>query len=165
MQFEVGDFVVHPVYRMGHITAVEKKKFSELEACRYYQIAFSNSTLWIPVAAQDTVGLRLVTTKSDLDQYRDLLKSPPVPRNNTRLRRKPLDLMKRLKQGSFLVMCEVVRDLTLADWKKPLGATTKTILRKTQKRLSQEWAMAADISIAEANQEIDNLLQTTQKGR
>jgi RNA polymerase-interacting CarD/CdnL/TRCF family regulator len=120
------------------------------------------NTMWTPVEAQVANGLRLVTAKSDLDQYRDLLKSPPVSLNNDHPQRY-LELVSRLKQGSFQVTCEVVRDLTLSDWQKPLGITNKTILRKTQQRLYQEWASAADISIAEATKEIDTLLQATQK--
>lgn len=163
VEFKVGDFVVHPVYRMGHITAIEKKQFAELEPCLYYQIAFPRRTIWIPVEVQDTVGLRLVVTKSDLDQYRDLLKSPPVPLNSNHPRRRPMDLARLVQRGSFPVMCEVVRDLTLSDRRKPLGITAKTILRKTQQRLCQEWAIAAEISVAEATQEIDTLLRATQE--
>ncbi len=82
MQFKVGDFVVHPVYGVGDIVKIEEKRFSEIGARLYYEIALPRSTIWVPVEAQATVGLRLVTAKSDLDQYRDLLKSPPVPLNN-----------------------------------------------------------------------------------
>ena len=60
-------------------------------------------------------------------------------------------------------MCEVVRDLTALNGEKPLGAAIKTILRKTQQKLYQEWATAADISVAEAAEEIQSLLQTAQK--
>ncbi|HMR63354.1 MAG TPA: hypothetical protein PKE64_05010, partial [Anaerolineae bacterium] len=66
------------------------------------------------------------------------------------------------KQGSFPVMCEIVRDLTASGWQKPLGATAKAILKKTQEKLYQEWAAAAEISIPEATKEIETLLQTTQ---
>jgi CarD family transcriptional regulator len=162
MQFKVGDFVVHPVYGMGDIVKIEEKRFSEIGARLYYEIALPRSTIWIPVEAQATVGLRLVTAKSDLDQYRDLIKSRPILLNSN-LPKRHVELASRLKEGSFQTMCEVVRDLTASDWQKPLGVTNKTILRKTQQRLYQEWATAADISIAEATKEIATLLQATQE--
>ena len=163
MQFKVGDLVVHSVYRMGHITAIEKRQFFELQACLYYQIAFPKSIIWIPIEAQETVGLRLVTAKSDLDQYRDLLKSPPAALAKGSPQRGYMELTKRLKSGTFPVMCEVVRDLTASNWKKPLSETAKAILRKTRERLYQEWAIAAGISITEATKEINSLLQATQE--
>ena len=163
MQFKVGDFIVHPIYGVGDIVKVEEKRLSGIEARLYYEIALPRSTIWIPVEAQATIGLRLVTAKSDLDQYRDLLKSPPVPLNNDQPQRRHVELARRLKEGSFQLMCEVVRDLTASGWRKPLGPTDKATLQKTRERLCQEWATAAGISIAEAIKEINSLLRPTQQ--
>lgn len=160
MQFKVGDFVVHPVHGMGDIVKIEEKRFSGIGARLYYEVALSRSTIWIPVEAQETVGLRLVTVKSDLDQYRDVLKSPPVPLKKDQPRQRHLELARRSNQGSFQMMCEIVRDLTASGWQKTLGATDKATLQKTRERLYQEWATAADISIVEAIKEIDSLLLT-----
>jgi RNA polymerase-interacting CarD/CdnL/TRCF family regulator len=72
-----------------------------------------------------------------------------------------MELTKRLKRGSFRLMCEVVRDLTLMGRQKPLGRSDATILQTTREKLLQEWATAAGISSAEASREIDTLLQET----
>ena len=162
MQFKVGGDIVHPVYGVGHITAIEEKQFSEIEACLYYQIEFPRSNIWVPIEAQTTIGLRLVTPKGDLDKYRKIIKSRPVLFNGD-LSKRHVELSIRLKEGSFQTLCEVVRDLTASAWQKPLGPTVKAILRKTQESLYQEWATAADISIAEATKEINTLLQATQE--
>lgn len=127
-----------------------------------YEIALPRRTVWIPIKARASAGLRLITAKSDLDQYRDLLKSSPVPLNNAQPQRRHEELTRRLKQGSFPLMCEIVRDLTASGWQKPLGATAKTILKKAQEKLYQEWAVAAEVSVAEATKEIETLLQATQ---
>ena len=164
MQFKVSDVVVHPAYGIGHIVKIKEKQFSKKNAARlYYQITMPNhNTMWIPVEDQVSNGLRLVTAKSDLDQYRTLLRSRPILlEKNHRLQH--LELVSRLKQGSFKVTCEVVRDLTVSGRKKPLSMTNKTILKRTQARLYQEWATAADISIVEATREINTLLLTTQE--
>lgn len=162
MQFNVGNFVIHPVYGLGHIVEIEEKQFSEKETRLYYKITLPRSTIWIPIEAQTTLGLRLVTAKSDLDQYRTVLKSHPVPLNNDHSRQ-PLELAARLKQGSFRVMCEVVRDLTVSSWQKPLGRIDADTLRKTRERLFEEWATADGVSIAETTKEIESLLQATHK--
>lgn len=160
MQFKVGDSVVFPTYGIGHIREIEEKSFSEQGARLYYKVALLKRTIWIPVEAHQVSGLRLVTVKSDLDHYRRLLKSPPVLLEKNHHRRH-LELVSRLKQGSFQTVCEVVRDLTAWGWRKPLGQTDTAILQKTRQSLYQEWASAADISTTEAIKEIDSLLLAT----
>lgn len=163
MEFNVGDFVVHPIYGVGHIVKIEKKQFSDIKTRRYYKITLSiRNTIWIPVEAQTVLGLRLVTAKKDLDQYRHLLKSHPVSLNDDHSKRQA-NLAKRLKQGSLAVMCEVVRDLTALDGRKRLRPTDRAFLLKARENLCQEWAVAASVSATEAIQEIDDLLQITEQ--
>ena len=159
MQFNVGDKVVHPAYGVGHLVKFEKRQFSEKKARLYYKLIWPERTVWIPVEVQATSRLRLVTAGGDLDQYRNLLKSPPVPLPKKHYQRH-LELVSRLKQGSFQVVCEIVRDLTAWGRRKPLGATDKAILQKTRESLCQEWAMAAGVSNLEAIREINALLRT-----
>ncbi|MFC1976062.1 CarD family transcriptional regulator [Chloroflexota bacterium] len=163
MQFKVDDFVVHPAYGVGHIVKIEEKQFSEIGAARlYYKITLSRSTIWIPIEAQATIGLRLVTAKRDLDQYRNLLKSRPASLNNNHPQRH-VELASRLKQGSFQVMCEIVRDLTAWARRKSLGSADKATLQKARENLYQEWATAAGVPNTEAIKEIDALLRTSQQ--
>lgn len=160
MSFNVGDFVVHPVYGVGHIVQIEEKQFSKAGPRFYYEITLSKSTIWIPIDVGETVGLRLVTAKSDLEHYRDVLKSSPVPLDKN-IPQRHLALAGRLKQISFSEMCEVVRDLTASHWQKPLASVDKETLRKARERLSQEWAASAGMSIAEATKEINALLRAS----
>lgn len=160
MPFKIGDLVVLPARGIGHIRAVEEKSFSEQKARLYYKIALSKRSIWIPVEAHEDSGLRLATVKSDLDQYRNLLKSSPTPLEINHHRRH-LELIKRLKQGTFQIICEVVRDLTAWGRRKPLGQTDAALLQKTRQSLSQEWATAAGVSTFEAITEIDSLLLAT----
>jgi RNA polymerase-interacting CarD/CdnL/TRCF family regulator len=157
MQFKIDDLVVLPAYGIGHIREIEENNFSEQGARLYYKIALSKRTIWIPVEAHAMSGLRLVTIERDLDHYRNLLKSPAAPLKKD-YRQRHLDLASRLKQGTFQIICEVVRDLTAWGWRKPLGRTDTELLKKTQQNLYQEWATAAGISTTEAIKEIDSLL-------
>ena len=161
MQFKIGDLVVLPAYGIGQLREIEEKTFSEQGARLYYKITLLKRTIWIPVEAYAMSGLRLVTIKRDLDHYRKVLKSPPTPLKKD-YRRRHQDLASRLKQGTFQIICEVVRDLTAWGWGKPLGRTDTELLKKTQQNLYQEWATAAGISTTEASEEIDSLLLTTQ---
>lgn len=157
MQLKIGDLVVHPAFGIGHIVEIEEKPFSGKETRPYYKIVRLKHTMWIRVEAQEVTGLRLVTAKNDLDYYRDLLKGPPSPLN-ANLQQRQMELVRRLTQGSFQGVCEVMRDLTAGNWREPLGRAEMTTLQKTRDSLSQEWATAAGISTTEALREIDLLL-------
>ncbi len=158
MQFEVGDVIVHPAYGLGDIVKIEEREFSDKGPRLYYQVTLARSTLWIPVMAPGVTGLRLVTARGELEQYRHLLKSPALPLHQNHTQRH-LELTGRLRQGSFQGMCEVVRDLTARGRHKTLGATDNATLQKTRENLYQEWATAAGIALSEATKEVNSLLR------
>jgi CarD family transcriptional regulator len=158
MQFKVGDAVVHPAYGVGRIVEIEEKRTPEKGKQLYCKLIWPERTAWVPIESQATLRLRSVTAKSDLDKYRKLLKSAPMPLPQKHYQRH-LELANRLRQGSFQIICEVVRDLTAWGERKPLGPTDMATLQKTQDKLYQEWAAAAGISIEEAIKEVGSLLQ------
>lgn len=160
MQLKIGDHVVHPAFGIGHIVEIEDKQFSDEAARQYYKVARLKHTMWTRVQAPEESGLRRVTAKSELDYYRDVLKSLPVPLN-TNLQERRLELVNRLKQGSFQAVCEVMRDLTAWSLQTPLDQADATTLQKTGDSLYQEWAAAADVSTSEAIKEIDSLLRSS----
>jgi RNA polymerase-interacting CarD/CdnL/TRCF family regulator len=163
MQLKIGNLVVHPAFGIGHIAAIEEKQFSKTGVAHlYYKITRLNHTMWIQVEAQETSRLRLVTTGSDLDQYRELLKSPPVSLNANQQQRQ-LELSSRLQEGSFQGVCEVMRDLTALNSREPLGQADTTTLQKTRTSLYDEWAVAAGMSNTEASNEVDTLLQANRQ--
>jgi RNA polymerase-interacting CarD/CdnL/TRCF family regulator len=158
MQFEVNDLIVHPVYGVGRVVGVEKNQFFEKELRLYYKISLPKRIIWIPVEAYRSLGLRLAIAKNDLDQYRNLLRSPAVPLSKD-YRQRHSDLDNRLKEGSFEALCEVVRDLTISHRQKALGTKDTATLRKTQESLCEEWAVAAGVSILEALKEVESLIK------
>jgi RNA polymerase-interacting CarD/CdnL/TRCF family regulator len=162
MQLKIGDLVVHPAFGIGHIAEIEEIQFSKKEAAHlYYKITRLKHTIWIRVEAQEPSGLRLVTARSNLDQYRDLLRSPPVSLNANQQQRQ-LELGSRLQEGSFRGVCEVMRDLTAWNHHQPLSQADRTILQKTRISLYEEWATAAGVSATAAISEVDMLLQSRQ---
>lgn len=162
MQFKIGDRVVHPAYGVGHIVNIEEKRLSEEKGSQLcYKITLiPQHKVWVPVEMEQVIGLRLVTANSELDGYRHLIKSRPVPLPKNHYHRH-WALIRRLKLGTFQVICEVVRDLTAWGWRKPLGPSDTATLHKTRENLYREWAIAAGVSNPEAIKEIDMLLQAT----
>ncbi len=65
MQFNIGDYVVHPAFGRGHIVKIEER-LSDIETRPYYKIVRPQHTMWLRVGAEEITGLRLVTAKPDI---------------------------------------------------------------------------------------------------
>jgi RNA polymerase-interacting CarD/CdnL/TRCF family regulator len=157
MKLEIGDRVVHPQYGVGHVAKLEEREFEPGLMRRYYEISIPGSTLWVPLD-QPTFGLRKLAVRREIDRCRQVLSSRPLPlTEDSRLRQS--DLSARLKAGTIVAHCEVVRDLSAYGAHKPISGTIAAFLRVTQDVLCQEWAIVEGITLAEANVEISLLLE------
>jgi len=110
------------------------------------------------VEAAPSDQLRPPTGKHELDRYREVLRSRPESLAADH-RQRQLDLTSRLRAGLFQNLCEVVRDLTARSWLKPLNERDSAALRKTRDDLCQEWAIADGVSVLDASDEVETLLQ------
>ncbi len=158
MEFRSGDDVVHPNYGVGNIVRLEDRQLAENEMRLYYVLAFGKTTVWIPVQTSRSSPLRLVTAPQDLDQYRTLLKSRPMPLDHDYKKRR-LNIQEQLALGSFQVICEVVRDLTALSWQRPLAGIDASLLNKVREGLWQEWAVSTGQSLPDAITEVTALLE------
>jgi CarD family transcriptional regulator len=159
MQFKAGDYVVHPAYGVGSVVRLEEKRLAEAEPRWYYVIDVGKGTVWVPVDSHEPLGLRSVTSHEELDQCRRLLKSKPTVLAKDHHRRR-LEIGERVKQGSFRVMCEVVRDLSAYGWNRTLNDVDATLLAKVRTSICREWSAAAKITMEQANIEVEALLQS-----
>ncbi len=155
--FSVGDVVVHPDHGIGQVVRLEEKRFHGVEARLYYEVNMPNTTVWVPVEAGTPTGLRSVTGRADLPRYRHTLISRPTTLDKDR-RQRQLEVSQRLKQGTFQVLCEVVRDLTASSWRKALNEWDSLALRRAYDNLCHEWALSENVPLSEARQEIEALL-------
>jgi RNA polymerase-interacting CarD/CdnL/TRCF family regulator len=157
MPFQIDDRVAHASHGVGRIVGLVTKRFFEAEARLYYEVAMSKSTVWAPVEAGPANGLRPLTPKAELPHYRGVLRNCPIPLTQD-FRQRRLELLNRLRVGSFEAMCEVVRDLTARSWHKVLSESDADSLRKTREGVCQEWAAADGVSLGQATEEVEALL-------
>ena len=157
MNLKIGDRVVHPQYGVGHVVKLEEREFEPGVTRQYYEISIPGSTLWVPLD-QPTFGLRKLTVRSEIDHCRQILSSRPLPlTEDARLRQS--ELSARLKEGTIVAHCEVVRDLSAYGAHKTISWTIAAFMRVAQDVLCQEWAMVEGITVGEASVEISLLLE------
>ena len=159
MKFAIGDKVVHPQHGVGFVAGLEEKQFVPNTARMYYVVSIPDTTLWVPVDLS-TSGLRKLGLKSELEQCRQVLQAAPQELNPSR--NMLANLSARIKQGTIVAQCEVVRDLTAFSRHKPLFGSIADFQRMALEVLCQEWAAVKGVSQAEASHEISVLLK---KGR
>ena len=157
MKFAIGDKVVHPQHGVGFVAGLEEKQFEPSAARMYYVVSIPDITLWVPVDLS-TSGLRKLGLRNELDECRQILRDTPQALNPG----KDLlsNLSTRIKQGTIIAQCEVVRDLTAFGWKKPLYGPLADFQRMALNVLCQEWAALKGTTQAEASYEIIGLLKT-----
>jgi RNA polymerase-interacting CarD/CdnL/TRCF family regulator len=157
MTFQVNDQVVYPACGIVRIVGLVTQTFFKTEARLYYEVAIDKSTVWVPVSDGPASGLRPLTPKAELARCRELLKSRPAALTADPRQRR-LELLERLRIGSFQDLCHIVRDLAAQSWRKPLSEADASALRKARAGLSREWAAVTGVSAAQAIEEIDALL-------
>jgi RNA polymerase-interacting CarD/CdnL/TRCF family regulator len=157
MNFNRGDHVVHQSFGVGTVVSIEGMNFSGNKPRLFYRVEFLKTTVWVPVGNEPSRGLRPITPKSKLYQFRALLKSSPVILDaDFRTRQKELE--NRINIGTFQSLCEIVRDLSALNWLKPLNYYEKTLLKQSRTSLATEWSETSGLGVSEALDEIDGCL-------
>jgi RNA polymerase-interacting CarD/CdnL/TRCF family regulator len=158
MTFNNGDRVVHKDFGVGIIVKIEGMNLSGNGPRLFYRVDFFKTTVWVPVVNQSEGGLRPITPKSHLDQYRALLKSTPVSLDDN-FRRRQSELEKRMDRGTFQGLCEVIRDLKALSAEKPLNYYERTLFKQSREALVSEWSITSGLSQSETMGEIDGCLE------
>jgi len=157
MEFKIGDRVVHPQHGVGQVVKLDERQFEPGVMRRYYEISIPGSTVWVPMDLSIS-GLRKVTVKSEIARCRKILGSHPSPLSED-ARFRQAELAARIKEGTITAQCEVVRDLYAHGEHRSLNGTIASFFRAVQDVLCQEWALVEGVSLAEAVQEVNTLLE------
>ena len=160
--FKIGDQIVHPQHGVGQVVNVQDREFEPGVPRGYYEISIQGgSTIWVPLKPA-SFGLRKLTEPSEIDRCRQILAAHPVPLDGD-ARSRQADLANRLKQGTIRTQCEIVRDLYAYGEHKSLYGSIAGFFRQTQNVLCQEWALVEEITLNDALQEVNALLEKSRQ--
>lgn len=162
MPYKIGDRVVHPAHGVGSIVGLAEREFGGGTERLYYEIAIPGGMVWVPVNGPQATRLRPLTDRRELNRYRKLLLSRPALLDQDHRKRQD-ELSGRLRDGSFQMLCEIVRDLTARGWQKTLSQADSTWLHRAREVLCQEWAVVSGVSREEANLELETILNESRE--
>ncbi len=141
--FKIGDKAVYPTQGVGVIESIEAKEFQGHKLEFYVlRIVDSDMTIMVPVNNADTVGLRCLIGRDDVDNIYGLLEKPQKNGPLASWSRRQREYNEKIKSGDLFEVAEVLRDLYQIRCDKELSYGEKKVLEQAQKLLIKEVAFA-----------------------
>lgn len=158
MEFKVGEKVIYPNQGVGVIERVCKKNIAGLQQEFYMlKIESSNSTVMIPVANANHVGLRRLCDKGQLDRLFDILENDDCePNPDWKNRYK--DNVEKMKTGSIFEVARVLKNLFFLSFQKPLSFREKKMFDRAGQLVVSEIATVSDKPYEEVEVLVETIL-------
>jgi len=141
--FKVGDLAVYPAQGVGRIEAIETREISGQEQDFYImKILENNMIIMIPVNNVESVGLRDIIDKGQVQEVYQIMKKRDIPPDNQTWNRRYREYMDKIKTGSVYEVAEVLRNLYLLKVDKDLSFGERKMLDTAQGLLLKELSIA-----------------------
>ena len=132
MTFEIGDKVIYPNHGLGIVERIEEKTILGT-TCGFYhlRIAANDTTVLVPLANVDGVGLRRAIDGGEVDRLFKLLGDGKIDaQQNWKGRFK--DNSEKMRTGSICDVADVLKSLTLLSKTKSLSFREKRMLDRAR---------------------------------
>lgn len=163
LQVESGDWFVHAHFGAGCVKGQEVKCVEGQEQT-YYEIETAVCTLWLPAEQLESQKVRPLANHEEFQEVIEVLREPSegmdAEANKRKLRIKKVRTANVPQDTAGLVRDLWVRQRTegkLYDWERQAWRDLCTIL-------IQEWVLSLDVSVEEARQQMDRILNSEQIG-
>ena len=153
--FNVGDYIVYPMYGAGIIKEIVEKDFLG-EIRLYYSVSlpYCRMEASVPVDNCDKLGVRPIIDPARIDEVIEVLKGKTDPMNpnwNKRYR----ENTERMQTGDILEVAAVVRNLVRTDRLKPLSTGEKKLLSTAKQILESELVYSGGYTLEEADEMVE----------
>jgi CarD family transcriptional regulator len=165
IEYKVGDKVVYPHHGAGKVLKKEKKEMlGERREYLTIKILHNDMTVMVPCDSAGRAGLRRVIGEAEVEQVLTVLRGDmsQMPKNWNRRFKHNRD---KMKTGDVFELAEVVRNLAIRDFEKGLSTGEKQMFTRAKKILASELMYALDMEEKEAEEYLDDLLESTNEER
>lgn len=160
--FSEGNWVVHTFYGLGQIKGQETKIINGKEST-YFRVKTKDITYWVPLDQTESARFRPLSSQGDFQEAIQALTQPAHEMDSDHQVRK--DRIKQVRSDPSPVgVARLVRDLKARCKDKTLNATEEEALTHFTERLVSEWSVCMQISIGQAQQDLDRCLKQTTAG-
>ena len=141
--FKVGDLAVYPAHGVGLIEAIEEKEIGGSTLIFYVMRILENDMkIMIPRDNTETVGLRSIISKKDVERVYSILEEKDIKFTPQTWNRRYREYMERIKTGSIFDLAAVLRDLYILQMDKPLSFGERKMLETARALLVKELSIA-----------------------
>lgn len=155
--FRKGDWVSHLHHGVGQVEGKEKKTLDG-EVKEYYKVQTRNGTYWIPTDSLDPERIRPVVSEDKLKKAIGILESLPEMMDSKHTVRK-MRINAVTEDGDLEGFCTLLRDLQAKRADNKLNTTEQRAHANIKKKIASEWSATRDISVQDANKEINKILR------
>ena len=138
MTFQVGDKVIYPNHGLGIVERVEEKTILGT-TCGFFhlRIVANDTTVLVPVANVDNVGLRKAITDEEVERLFGLLSDGKID-NHQNWKGRFKDNSDKMRTGSIYDMADVLKSLTFLAKSKSLSFREKRMLDRAKALIISE---------------------------
>lgn len=155
--FRKGDWVSHLHHGVGQVEGKEKK-ILDGETREYYKVQTRNGVYWIPTDNPDPERIRPVVSEKKLQKAIGILESPPGLMDSKHTVRKNR-INQVIEEGNLDGFCALMRDLHGKRAGGKLNTTEQRAHTNIKKKIASEWSATREISLQDANKEINKILR------
>ena len=138
MGFKIGDKVIYPNHGLGVVEKVEEKTILGT-TCGFFhlRILSNETTVLVPVANVDNVGLRRAITDEEVERLFQLLGDGKID-NHQNWKGRFKDNSDKMRTGSIYDMADVLKSLTFLAKSKSLSFREKRMLDRAKALIISE---------------------------
>jgi len=138
VNFQVGDKVIYPNHGLGIVERVEEKTILGT-TCGFFhlRIVANDTTVLVPVANVDNVGLRKAITDEEVERIFGLLSDGKID-NHQNWKGRFKDNSDKMRTGSIYDMADVLKSLTFLSKSKSLSFREKRMLDRAKALIISE---------------------------
>src|SRR5437763_2105706 len=157
--FEVSDKVIYPNHGLGIVERIEEKTILGT-TCGFYhlRIVANDTTVLVPVANVDGVGLRRAITDDEVERLFSLLGDGKID-NHQNWKGRFKDNSDKMRSGSIYEVADVLKSLTFLAKSKSLSFREKRMLDRAKFLIISEVSEVMRETAASIEGKVDSALE------
>ncbi len=157
--FQVGDKVIYPNHGLGIVERIEEKTILGT-TCGFFhlRIVANDTTVLVPVANVDGVGLRKAIEDAEVDRLFSLLGDGKID-NHQNWKGRFKDNSDKMRTGSIYDMADVLKSLTFLSKSKSLSFREKRMLDRAKALIISEVSEVMRQKALEVEEQVDRALE------
>ena len=159
MGFKIGDKVIYPNHGLGVVEKVEEKTILGT-TCGFFhlRILSNETTVLVPVANVDNVGLRRAITDEEVERLFLLLGDGKID-NHQNWKGRFKDNSDKMRTGSIYDMADVLKSLTFLAKSKSLSFREKRMLDRAKALIISEISEVMQTTVADIEERVNIALE------